>query len=619
MTLDLIEGTIVGEKYRLVCPVGTGGMGAVWAASNLVTHKRVALKFMHPQLAIQPPAVERFLREAQVTSSLRHPNVVDVYDALVGEQLVVIVMELLEGEPLTGLLTRGTATIPTLINFLIDAMRGTASAHKQGVVHRDIKPANIFLAREDGVVVPKVLDFGIAKMRSGLISPTSTGGPIGTPLYMSLEQLNNTKDIDGRADVYAFGVILYQAATGQPPYAAETWTELAIKIATTEPPSPRALSPKIPEGLNHIIEWAMAKDRERRLPALDVFIRELEHYRSEESFRRHMSSSETSLPHAGYPEAGRAPGNPSLTSSMTSPSRPYVTVQSLRESRPITGAPPREILGAKVKSIAYGAAGLGALLLTAAFAYLLQHLPQPNPQPPAAGSEAHVLRPAGSRAPLPVVRRIVLRSEPVGAQVFELEPVGLLGVAPFEVAVEPSRTFELRLDGFAPERVRVDRDTQDELIVSLKVLPSQKPDIKPPVTPRKMVSRGGLTSQPASTPGVVEPVAPKTVCQPSRPWTAIPMPGPTFLGGIFNASARRRREALLTYGPACRSVNEVDRAFSQGLIDKQTRDDTLWTLQTARDHALERAKYDLDHNKLDQSAYQRQTAAITARFQGPAP
>ena len=151
-----------------------------------------------------------------------------------------------------------------LVSLLLDAMRGVAAAHAQGVIHRDIKPDNIFLERQPdrSRCVPKVIDFGVSKLVGEGLSLTRSGATIGTPLYMSFEQLRGAKDVDGRTDVYSFGVILYEAMTGQPPFQADTLTELVVKITTTEPLRAKILRPDLPTSLDHLIHWAMAIDRD---------------------------------------------------------------------------------------------------------------------------------------------------------------------------------------------------------------------------------------------------------------------------------------------------------------------------------------------------------------------
>jgi serine/threonine protein kinase len=292
-------GQVLGAKYRVVRQIGEGGMGVVLEAEHTTSGKRVAIKWLHPKVAHEPDAEERFVREARAAARVRHPNVVDVYDVVQEREGVFLVMELLEGEPLTDVLERGQLPVPSLIALLIEAMRGVSAAHKQGVVHRDIKPDNIFLCRipDRTTPTPKVLDFGISKL-SGQenLSITQTGMALGTPLYMSYEQLQGSRDVDARTDVYAFAVILYEALTGQPPFWADTFSQLMVKIATEHVPPPKSLREEVPGELDRIVLRALAKDRAQRTPSLLAFISELEPFASESAFRAQMTAQHVRLP-----------------------------------------------------------------------------------------------------------------------------------------------------------------------------------------------------------------------------------------------------------------------------------------------------------------------------------
>lgn len=275
----LEPGTILGDKYRILRPLGQGGMGAVWQAENESTSKRVAIKWLLEEAAAHPDGVNRLRREAQAASRIRHRNVVDVYDIARDGDAIFLVMEYLEGESLADYLARGCPPLRDLLELLAPAMRGVAAAHKAGIVHRDIKPANIFLARQEGHrgLVPKILDFGISKVAGAEgLQLTKTGATMGTPLYMSPEQLTAVKDVDERTDIYSFGVILYEAVTGHSPYEADSFPVLAVKIAISEPPPASTFRPNIPDALDHVIRWAMTKDRAARLQSLDEFATRLE-------------------------------------------------------------------------------------------------------------------------------------------------------------------------------------------------------------------------------------------------------------------------------------------------------------------------------------------------------
>jgi eukaryotic-like serine/threonine-protein kinase len=267
-------GDIIADKYEIEKVIGEGGMGAVFAATHKLTGKRVAMKWMLPELARDEDAVHRFMREAQAAGRINHPNVVDVYDVGKHDDSFFIVMEYLSGEPLTAALNRQNLSIGEVLDLMLPAMRGVAAAHRQGVVHRDLKPDNIFLAIEEGQpAVPKVLDFGISKVASseGQVNPrlTKTGAVVGTPYYMCPEAIRGSNTVDKRADVYAFGVILYEAFTGKVPFDADTYSALILEIATGTARHVRELLPDFPPELGDIVMKAMAREVNERFQDLE--------------------------------------------------------------------------------------------------------------------------------------------------------------------------------------------------------------------------------------------------------------------------------------------------------------------------------------------------------------
>jgi serine/threonine-protein kinase len=281
MMIELPAGATIGGKYRVERLLGRGAVGTVYSAEHLETGKRVALKCVDTSYAIDPASAERLVREAQAAARIRHANVVDIYDVGRDDKLLFLVMEYLEGEPLSALLAREELPVHRLIAHLLPAMRGVAEAHRQGVVHRDIKPENIFFARQVDVGEPvaKVLDFGISKLDArgrALRSLTADGHAIGTPGYMAYEQAMGDKTIDGRADVYAFGAILYEALTGRVPHSADDFSSLARDFITQRVPTPSELGATVSTALSALVMWAIERDREQRVSSMASLIRELE-------------------------------------------------------------------------------------------------------------------------------------------------------------------------------------------------------------------------------------------------------------------------------------------------------------------------------------------------------
>jgi serine/threonine protein kinase len=271
-------GDVVAGKYRVDRALGAGGMGAVYRATHTRTGQAVALKWLRPKLAAEPRAAQRLLREARASARIRHPNVVDIYGIEEQDGQAFLVFELLEGETLRELLRRRRLGTGECLSLLVPAMRGVAAAHAQGVVHRDIKPENVFLTRDPDDpqrCIPKVLDFGISKLTadSPLVEGTltATGAMLGTPHYMSLEQLQAT-DVDARTDVYAFGVVLYECLTGKRPYESDNFSAIVVKIATETPADPLALRPELPPALCDVVRKAMARQRDDRYTSMHALI-----------------------------------------------------------------------------------------------------------------------------------------------------------------------------------------------------------------------------------------------------------------------------------------------------------------------------------------------------------
>jgi serine/threonine-protein kinase len=270
---------VVADRYRIDSQLGAGGMGAVFAASNLLTGKRVALKWMLPAAARSPEIAERLLREAKAAARVSHPNIVDIYDVGSDGEAPFLVMELLSGEPLSARLERGRLSVEELPPLLLPALRGLAAAHRAGVIHRDLKPDNIFLCTDPdgGPPRPRVLDFGISKLLSDSVDNlTRTGSIMGTPFYMAPEQLRGAKDVDARTDVYAIGVIMYELLTGHVPFSAQTFPALIYAIANDRPTPVSAIAPRVPLSLVRIVERAMAREPRDRYASVEELIADLE-------------------------------------------------------------------------------------------------------------------------------------------------------------------------------------------------------------------------------------------------------------------------------------------------------------------------------------------------------
>ena len=258
---------LIGNNVRLVRLLGQGGMGSVWVADHETLHTQVAVKFMITEMGESSEALTRFTREASAAAQIKSPHVVQTFDhGVTPEGIPYIVMELLEGVDLASRVGRDGALPPRAVAVVLSQVcKALGRAHSVGIIHRDIKPENIFLSDQDGELLVKVLDFGIAKRsQDAALSMTSTGAMVGTPYYMSPEQVMSAKGVDARTDLWSLAVVAYQALTGKVPFDAETMGALCVAINAAEFVPPSTLVP----GLSHSIDaWfttALARDAAAR-------------------------------------------------------------------------------------------------------------------------------------------------------------------------------------------------------------------------------------------------------------------------------------------------------------------------------------------------------------------
>ena len=263
------EGDLVAGKYRVERVLGVGGMGVVVAATHIELEQRVALKLLLPETMQNAEAVERFLREARASVRLHSEHVAKVLD--VGKLPTgapYIVMEYLDGKDLGQVVENGALPVGTAVDYLLQACEAIAEAHSLGIVHRDLKPQNLFLTKRiHGAPLVKVLDFGISKAVTGSrqdMALTKTGVVMGSPLYMSPEQMKSGRLVDHRSDIWSLGVILYQLVTGVLPFDAETVPHLCALIMTEPARTLRDVSAGLPDGLQSIVDRCLDKDMSRR-------------------------------------------------------------------------------------------------------------------------------------------------------------------------------------------------------------------------------------------------------------------------------------------------------------------------------------------------------------------
>jgi eukaryotic-like serine/threonine-protein kinase len=267
-------GTVVGDRYTLSRVIGAGGMGVVYEAQHTFTHRRVAVKVLHRDLAASPRASSRFMREARATASLGHPRIVEVFDGgRDADGALYLVEELLDGVDLAREVASREVSREELARLVIEALDGLAAAHARGLVHRDIKPENLFVVRDaEGVTHVKVLDFGVVlriegegddDLSSGISHLTRTGAIVGTPFFMSPEQAGGG-EVDARTDLWAMGAVLFFALTGRHPVEADNYNALIVRLVTQPVAKVRALRPDVPEALAAVVDRALTRDLAHR-------------------------------------------------------------------------------------------------------------------------------------------------------------------------------------------------------------------------------------------------------------------------------------------------------------------------------------------------------------------
>jgi eukaryotic-like serine/threonine-protein kinase len=275
------SGTVLDGKYRIEKQVGAGGMGAVYMATHIAIGRRVAIKTLHVEFSGDAQVVARFHREAQLAGSIGHDNICEVTDiGRLESGAPYLVMPLLQGRPLADILEGSEAlSLDRVADIGCQTLSALEAAHAAGIVHRDLKPDNIFVTkmgdRQDFV---KLLDFGISKVleQDEVTALTMTGTVLGTPFYMAPEQAKGAKNLDHRVDIYAMGVILYEALTGRRPFEGDTYNEIMFKIIAEPFAAPTALNPSVPLPVEQVIFKAMSREAADRFATAAEMRRALE-------------------------------------------------------------------------------------------------------------------------------------------------------------------------------------------------------------------------------------------------------------------------------------------------------------------------------------------------------
>jgi serine/threonine protein kinase len=329
----VVIGDVIAGKYVVERIIGEGGMGVVLAARHLELEQRVAIKFLLPEIAEQGMAAERFRREARAAARIRGQHICRVLDVGTLETGVpFMVMEYLEGCDLASELEqRGRLPCEEAIGYVLQACEALAEAHATGVIHRDLKPANLFLeACGDGSRRVKVLDFGVSKSLldgtpgRGAAALTKTSSLVGSPLYMSPEQLDSARDVDARTDIWALGVVLYELIAGRTPFQGDSIPQLVTSVLHDPPRSLSDQDVKVPNGLEAVLWRALSKQRGVRYASVAEFVDALMPFAPPQALgtagrvNRLLSAAEP-LPASSLPNP--APANPARVAQAETPAR----------------------------------------------------------------------------------------------------------------------------------------------------------------------------------------------------------------------------------------------------------------------------------------------------------
>ncbi len=481
--MQRVEGTVLAGKYALMSKLGQGGMGSVWRAEHVQLRSPVAIKLIDQQIAQNPEALARFMREAQSAAALRSPHVVQILDYGADQGVPYIAMELLEGESLATRLERAGRLAPAeAAHFLTHVGRAVSKAHESGIVHRDLKPDNIFLVRNDEEEVAKVLDFGIAKASTAFGVPTGsatrTGAIMGTPYYMSPEQAEGNKLVDHRTDLWALGVIGFECLVGRRPFDSDALGSLLLAICTRPIPVPSGWGP-VPAGFDAWFARACARELHERFQTARELTAELRRIcTGEQATFRGARSSDAEL--QGAPAAtpfGPGMGSGPVPYAPTPPTaNSYTTSVGLEQRR-------SPWLAISLISLFFVAAAAGGVVLVAR-KHAAPEVSSANVPPPEAPAR---LAPGASPEPPRVEPRVEPAATPApnAAPTVVVAPNAAPTVSvapsaqPIATAQKPSRVIAAKPKPAKPAPTALSSKPTSEIKPTLKPTSEPKPAAKP--------------------------------------------------------------------------------------------------------------------------------------------
>lgn len=505
-------GDVIAGKYRVEGVVGSGGMGVVLSARHVQLGQAVAIKVLSLALSDErrPEAISRFFREGRAAAALHGDHVVKVHDVgVLDSGMPYMVMELLKGADLSSVLENlRHLSIEQAVECVLQAGDAIAQAHRQGIVHRDLKPSNLFVTeRSDGSALIKVLDFGISKsLNESRVQGdlTTTRTVLGSPFYMSPEQVRDAKNVDHRTDVWALGAILHELLSGRPPFEADTLPGACAAIVADNPPALRSLRADVPEAIEAVVLRCLQKEPSRRFSRVEDLLLALEPFSARALGRTPPRIEVTPvrlvsvLPPQASMSAATIPTVPAdAPNDATLPSedvfrRPLGAESHARLRARVDAQLDAHRLASRPQSSRRGLALIGALgvLVSAGATVLLLRLPAREPAPK--GASPPLVK---ATAPEPKSFALLIESTPSGAEVYENNE--RLGTTPLSVTIKPEsvqkapRWFELRREGF--ESFVLTQGQSKENVKRLAELvakaPPPAPEVSATVPVRKPVAK----------------------------------------------------------------------------------------------------------------------------------
>lgn len=485
-------GDVLAGKYRVERLLGVGGMGVVVAAQHVELGQTVAVKLMLPSVGVDAVAVERFLREARAAARIQSDHVVRVFDVGKLESgAPYMVMEMLRGADLAEVLhDRGSLSVGDAVDYVLQACDALAQAHAMGIVHRDLKPSNLFLAtRSDGAPLVKVLDFGISKSTAqgadapGAHALTATNTVMGSPMYMSPEQVRNSKQIDGRSDIWSLGIILHELLSGAPAFRADTLPGICAAIIADSPAPLRELRPDAPGGLLAVVDRCLEKDASRRYASIGELAAALVPFAVRStvptSLRREPTASldepqvgAVPPPRDSHPVAFQSTVPPPLHPPVASPRAPgdplAASAAPMSRSSPVARAGDAPPSGRRRGALVAGLVATALAVVVGTWAALRPDV-QPGRGAPDTSAAASASAPRAKRG-----YTLFVDSMPTGAQVLEAGRV--LGTTPLQLWIDNDgvgaspRTLVVDRPGYQPYSI-VQGPSEDNVRVVAPLVP----------------------------------------------------------------------------------------------------------------------------------------------------